>query len=346
MFDMNLQFAINKIKALKSYISWWKKLRLQKGKCAYFFGIPTHTNIGDSAIVVAESCFLKRCGYNSIIEITSQEYVYNRKCIRRLLPRRATIFLPGGGNMGSLWPVEEERRCQIIEDFKNHPIVIFPQTIYYGNQKGDEDLKNHTKQIYNLAAHMTIVARENVSFGIMKVLYPKCNILLSPDIVLSMGHQSFRQDREGVLLCFRNDKEKNMSSEAQQAFKIFLIQAGYSLRSTDTMADRQIVAANRTEIVTDKMREIASARLLITDRLHGMVFAAITGTPCIVLANNHHKVSGTYEWLKKLDYITFVSDMDEAKEKVSRLYQMSQNVFEIDQECFAKLRNCVRQSLN
>ena len=35
------------------------------------------------------------------------------------MPKHASIFLPGGGNMGSLWPLEEEHRYQIIEDFRN-----------------------------------------------------------------------------------------------------------------------------------------------------------------------------------------------------------------------------------
>ena len=345
MFDMNLQFAINKIKALKSYISWWKKLRLQEGKCAYFFGIPTHTNIGDSAIVVAESCFLKRCGYNSIIEITSHEYVYNRKCIRRLLPRRATIFLPGGGNMGSLWPNEEQWRCQIIEDFKDHPITVFPQTVYYGNGKDEQELMDYSVDVYNSAANLTLVAREKKSYDTMRQLYPKCKVYLAPDVVLSMNYITFKQQREGILTCFRNDKEKKVSDNS----KIELIQklrsAGYSVFETDTMAEGPISEKNREEIVWNKLKQIASARLLITDRLHGMVFAAITGTPCIVFGNNHHKVSGTYEWLRDLKYIEFANDLSDIQNKVAELYDMEACLYPGLNEKFGELREHVIKNM-
>ena len=141
---MKFKIVLDKIKALRSYFFWARQLWHPQKKCAYFFGIPTHSNIGDSAIVVAEKEFLRNCGYDEIVEITSSEYIYNRKCIKRLMPKYASIFLPGGGNMGSLWPLEEEHRYQIIEDFRNCTITVFPQTIFYGDNDNDIKLKNKT----------------------------------------------------------------------------------------------------------------------------------------------------------------------------------------------------------
>ena len=58
----------------------------------------------------------------------------------------------------------------------------------------------------------------------------------------------------------------------------------------------------------DKWEEFKHARLVITDRLHGMIFSAITGTPCVALNNSNGKVGFEYEWLKNLPYIGFVDD--------------------------------------
>ena len=52
-----------------------------------------------------------------------------------------------------------------------------------------------------------------------------------------------------------------------------------------------------------------NSKLVITDRLHGMVFSAITKTPCIVTKSLDHKVIGTYEWIKNLNYIKLVEDL-------------------------------------
>ena len=45
-----------------------------------------------------------------------------------------------------------------------------------------------------------------------------------------------------------------------------------------------------------------------TDRLHGMIFAFITGTPAIVFSNNNHKIEGAYEWIKDCGYIYFIKN--------------------------------------
>ena len=79
---------------------------------------------------------------------------------------------------------------------------------------------------------------------------------------------------------------------------------------------------NRYDCIRRKMEEFASARLVITDRLHGMVFSAITGTPCIVFGNYNYKVEGTYEWIKYLKYIRFVKSVDEMEKVFSQLYFM------------------------
>ncbi len=75
----------------------------------------------------------------------------------------------------------------------------------------------------------------------------------------------------------------------------------------------------RREILENKYNQFRQAEIAITDRLHGMVLAAITGTPCIVFSNYNQKVKGTYEWLKDLEYIRFVKNIDEAKKAHAEL---------------------------
>ena len=42
---------------------------------------------------------------------------------------------------------------------------------------------------------------------------------------------------------------------------------------------------NREQLLKQKIEEFQSAELVITDRLHGMIFSVITGTPCIAFDN-------------------------------------------------------------
>ena len=58
------------------------------------------------------------------------------------------------------------------------------------------------------------------------------------------------------------------------------------------------------------LNEFLRCKVVITDRLHGMLFAAITKTPCIVTKSLDYKITGTYEWIKDLNYIKFVEQLD------------------------------------
>ena len=247
----------------------------------------------------------------------------------------------GGGFMGSLWPAEEEWRQKMLQDFCQHRIVVFPQTIYYEKDSDAKAIMANSIKIYNSIPKLTLVAREHISYDLMKKLYPKCSVLLTPDIVLSMNQKIFNQTRNAILTCFRCDKERNISLEDEQHLIQNLKKKGYRVYETDMMSDVQITINNRKAVVDDKLRQFASAKLVITDRLHGMVFCAITGTPCIVLGNNHHKVEGTYEWIKHLDYIKYVTDITEVMRQIAHLYHKENCVFHLDDEKFSNLRNLI-----
>lgn len=339
---MIIAYIKRKCKAFLAHCYWYKRLNNNSSKTAFVIGTPTHINIGDSAITLAEIQFLKQNGYEDVLEITLHEYISYRKCIRRMIPHSADIFLMGGGFMGSLWPAEEEWRQKMLEDFCQHRIVVFPQTIYYEKDSAANAIMLKSIEIYNNIPKLTLVAREHISYDLMKKLYPKCSVLLTPDIVLSMNQKIFNQTRNAILTCFRYDKERNISLEDEQQLIQNLKKKGYRVYETDMMSDTQITVNNREKIVDDKLRQFASAKLVITDRLHGMVFCAITGTPCIVLSNNHHKVKGTYEWIKHLDYIKYVTDITEVIKQVAYLYQRENCVFHLDVELFSDLRNLIR----
>lgn len=337
---------IKKLKSIKSYIFWTKKLWFTGGKTAYIFGTPMHKNIGDSAILIAEREFLKKCGYINVVEVSGDEYLGFRKCIRRLLPKNAALFLPGGGNMGDLWLPEENLRREIIADFQEHQIVIFPQTIHYSDTS--DGIREQEKSIpyYNCNEKIVIVAREKTSYETMKNLYSKAKILVTPDIVLSMKFTQEKEKREGILLCFRNDKEKDLTEENIEKMIQKLSVNKYLITRTDTMSEEGITTDNRERIVRQKLKQFSEAKVVITDRLHGMVFAAITGTPCLVFANNHHKVQGTYEWIRHLDYIEFLENMDGIEQKVSRFYQIDSCEYYIDSNVYLELEEVINELSN
>lgn len=311
-----------------------KYLGKKRGAPKYFvIGTPEHINIGDSAIALSELSFLKFCGVpqERIREITFNEYYEYLDIIKRQINSKDVLIYHGGGNMGDQWFAEEKQRRTVFADFPKNKIIIFPQTIYYSDTPSGHAEQEKSIPVYNGRVGLTLVAREKKSFEIMQTLYPGTPVLLTPDIVLSANGSVFglqQQTRQGVLLCFRNDAEQAMTPQERQAIEAYLQAKNSTYRFTDMYADGPVTKENRRVCVQNKFNAFASAELVITDRLHGMVFAAIAETPCIVFGNYNQKVEGTYEWIKYLPYIRFVKSTKEAERAYAELKDMKNCKFD------------------
>jgi pyruvyl transferase EpsI len=318
---------------------WWAKKKIEfhfprkllfpRGKKVFVLGTPVHSNIGDSAIVLAELGFLHHCQISSsrIKELTLTETKQYSKMVFRCLRanRHNVICWHGGGNMGDQWFPEEQFRRQAMEKLPHNPMVLFPQTLYYTPTERGTREKTASIPHYNARLGLTIVAREEKSYQEMQHLYPDTPILLTPDIVLSSTMEDYgvkKQDRAGVLFCVRSDAEKSVDPSVWEDLKASVMEEGRQIRITDMYAEQAVTKENRALRVREKMQEFCSAELVITDRLHGMVFAAITETPCIVFSNYNHKVKGTYDWIRYLPYIRFAETAEDAKQAIPTLLAM------------------------
>ena len=300
-------------------------LSKNRGARAFIIGAPVYTNLGDSAILLAQVGFLQKCGYTSeqIKEITSLEYKKYRDLLKRRIKKSEPIYGLGGGNMGNQWPAEEQIRENLIEDYPYNNIIIFPQTIHF--VANTEDGKHHVEDVYNRHIHITLVAREIKSYEIMRMLFSKATLLLTPDIVLSTTMDDYGAgsvDRSGILFVTRSDPEKSVADETWEKLDKYIASKGKQTRKTDMYSKVSVNKDNRVELVRQKMQEFCGAELVITDRLHGMVFAALTGTPCIVFSNYNHKVKGTYDWISYLPYIRYVETVEEAEAAIPELLEM------------------------
>lgn len=316
-----------RLKAVRRYVT------APKGKKVYIIGLPEHTNLGDSAIAMVQEKFLRAYipADAQIKTVSFPDYERDRNAIRRRIPAGSLVTQLGGGNMGSQWLNEEYFRRNVLGDLPDSPMVIFPQTIYYGQAEQDRKEEQASVPIYNDRAGLTITAREQRSFEIMKSLYPKAEILLVPDIVLWADMATFGvkpTKRDGILLCLRSDAERALSDEERESLLRAANRTGMRVTLTDMHSNCWITQENRAGKVREKMEEFASAKLVITDRLHGMIFAALTGTPCIVLGNYNHKVQGTYDWISYLPYIRYARSAGEVEQLMPDLLKMENCVYD------------------
>lgn len=306
----------------------WCYIKLPIGKKVFFIGTPEYTNLGDSAIAIAQILFLEKCGYprKKIKEFTQSDYMQNSVIINKCINKHYLICGIGGGNLGNQWYNEELFRYSFIDAFPDNPIIIFPQTIFFTDDEEGRLASEESKKHYNSHNNLTIIAREKKSYELLSNLYNRPTKLLTPDIVLSTTMSDYGvtvKNRSGGLLVLRNDVEKQMPDSDREEIIRYLNENGIAFRVTDMYSNEPVKKVNRIDLVRRKMQEFADAEFVITDRLHGMVFAAITETPCIVFSNYNQKVKGTYEWISYLPYIKYVCDVKESLSVLQELFAIN-----------------------
>lgn len=287
-----------------------EKQRKSDKKRIFLIFTPEHNNLGDHAIAKAELEFLKDYDVFEITSYSVSLLLEFPKIFKKLLSDDLIIF-NGGGYLGTLWFKDELNLRKIINLCKDNNKIIFPQTIFYENDDFGKSEFEKSKQIYNQCDNLILTARENVSYEIMKNAYK--NVYLIPDIVLSLNECKNNCTRSGVQLTLRDDHEKTMSKEYRDNLISYLTDKfGENIRFADMGADDDVPPENRNEALERHFDKFRSSELVVTDRLHGMIFSAITGTPCIVLNSKSPKVKGVYDWLfKDCEYITFTDDFEE-----------------------------------
>lgn len=312
-----LLHTIYKIKYIKNYT----KYRKSNSKQYILFGVPTHGNIGDHAILVAEHQFLSDIGVQSVFDIPIEMQNILINILKKHIKKDDVIMITGGGFIGSQWLEEENMVRQVLKSFSNNKTIIFPSTIYYKNDEDGQKELNIDKSIYEEHKNLVICARENVTYKWLRETYPNIKSLLTPDIVLYLKTNDKKNKREKIaLLCLRKDAEKSINAENTVNIDK-IVSKYYKIKYTDTVVKKRITEKNREEELKEKLEEFSNAELIITDRLHGMIFAAITETPCIAIGNYNYKVKGVYEWIKNLEYVEFIDNLDLLDEKIKQVLE-------------------------
>lgn len=166
---------------------------------------PEHRNIGDHLIWLGSVFYLSNVAKTKI-NYTAAIKSFSGSAMEKQIGK-APIFLNGGGNLGDIWPEYQLFREQIISRYRDRPIIIFPQSIYFANPS------NLTKAalIFNSHPNLTLFARDQYSYEIALKNFYNCHIILSPDMVFQMVEMpglSFQSNSElPILYHCRQDKE-------------------------------------------------------------------------------------------------------------------------------------------
>lgn len=307
----------------------YKKLSKQHNRI-FLIGTEAYGNIGDNQINESVIAFLRKTVPDyAVHEVTAKEWQTHKVFLKKYIRADDLIVFSGGGNFGDVYPAAQKLRDTIIQTWPQNPKIVFPQTIYFSDgQHGAEELKT-AQALYTRENRVVLFTRERTSYGFAQEHF-NCDCYLVPDIVLSSDLSQEVANRENkIILCFRRDIEKEVSTETIASVEELCKETGMDIIHTDLQLDYHVLKANRRAAIDEKLQLWRSSKLLITDRLHGMVFAAVTGTPCIVFSNYNHKVQGTFEWLKYLPYIRYAKTIDDVRGAIPQLLALDNCHYDI-----------------
>lgn len=282
------------------------------------YDIPLHNNIGDLLIWEGELSFLKDVPYKMIDSCSIDTYKNKR------INSNTIILLHGGGNFGDIWRKHQDFRLKIIQSYPNNKIVILPQTVYYE----DKNQLLRDAQFMNLHKHLTICARDNVSFKIL-LQYFKCNILLLPDMAFCISTEKLVSkvlpQQNKILYLKRTDKElKNQTVQIPDLNEDYLemrdwpsiermdvIQLGLRVLQKIHIAKFTIWYADniyKTFLINKGVKFISQYKNVYTTRLHVSILSTLLHKRNNIIDNSYGKNKNFYEtWLADVDKIQLVS---------------------------------------
>lgn len=281
---------------------------LIKDADAVLLNTPLHGNLGDHAIALCEKDFLSDL---NIITLDFPWLYDNYEAAAAATPEDKIVLISGGGYLGDLWPEEEYKVRKILKSFSGHRVIILPQTVSFDlKDEKSREFFEVSKRAYQQNKNLTLFVREKRSYDFVRDNMPGVNVRLTPDMAMLTEYKNSVK-REGALVCLRNDKERTVLPEDKELI-LKTVRSEFSLvEIVDTVKGNSLPVRRRFQEVRSMLDRFAGSELVITDRLHGMVFAAVTETTCIVLNSRSHKIKGCYEWLKDTGYIMIADNVNE-----------------------------------
>ena len=313
-------------------------------KRIYLIGTEDFGNLGDHQI--AESILSFSETYLSdfnVKEVAATEYAKHKHVLEKVIRPCDVILMTGGGNFGDTYLPAEEKRRDIIATWRKNRKVVMPQTVYFSDTTVGNKLLAESREVYTAENNVTLFTRDEASYKYAESNF-QCPVYECPDIVLSTNKEDKRERKKQIVLCFRHDIEKSFNADDEKKLTERLKMFNYAIRYADTQLEYHVKKTERKKKLAEIFELWKNSALVITDRLHGMAFAAITGTPCIALDNFNGKVHGTYSWIAYLPYVRFADNVDAAIKMVPDLLETLDRTYSNAplNEYYHQLEKCIR----
>jgi len=146
---------------------------------AALLDVPTHQNVGDSAIHLGTLALLRRAGVRVCYACSIE--TYSRDTLARRLGD-GVILLSGGGSLGDLWPLHQQLREQVLADFPNVRVIQLPQSLHFR----DRGALSRARVAFGAHRHLTLLLRDDRSLAAARSHFDAPSEVC-PDLAFALG---------------------------------------------------------------------------------------------------------------------------------------------------------------
>ncbi len=299
---------------------------------------PDYANPGDSAIWLGALSCLSALGFDHPV-FASDVRAFDERSLRRALPT-GTILLTGGGNLGDLWPRQQEFRERILRAFPDHAVVQLPQSIHFESRTALAT----ARRVFVAHPRYSLLVRDRPSLdiagelGCPAVLCPDLAFCLLPNKEPALQPSNRADDAPGTLWLMRTDHESSGSNAQHAAAHVDWVDAEPSaldrlaalLRdhlaraatngqapSLASRAARRALSALYPALarrhVVRGCRLLRSTRIVVTDRLHGHILSLLLGVRHVLIGDRFGKLRGFVDtWTSSSSLMRWADSAEEA----------------------------------
>lgn len=285
---------------------------LPRGTRAALINYPNHHNVGDPALYVGTLRTLRRIGVH--VTYRCERSTYARRSLAAELSRGTDVILiNGGGNLGDQYPQHEVRE-QVLADFPDVPTVQLPQSIWFAEQANLDSFAALVARHRNLV----LLLRDEASYATAQRSL-SADARLCPDLAFGLGRlPRLSPPTQDIVLLRRTDRESSdpssgsttidgvspvdwMSASPSEAVRgrrgALLLRLNHVLtRETQRRPSMwRLLAATFEPLALARLNYgcqiLGKGRVVVTDRLHGVVLSLLMGIPVVAVDNINHKLT-------------------------------------------------------
>lgn len=349
MLFIEKNIAINNNEYKNIIISKATKYIPIKSECILLLYRGLVNNIGDAAIQLGQHILIEKLKLK--IKYCARSSEYSSDIANKVINKNTIILISGGGSMGDFHVKAQLFKEEIVAQFPNNRIVILPQSIIFENKKQLIRARN------TMIKHKKLVvfARDNDSYWTSKnELGLKTELV--PDMAYMIEKKSivhkFNNSNNAILLLLRKDSEKKINTTDLEYRNKYIIKDWPIIGETivnkiywKVLKILHLISVSLTKVnpifiniewsikkyttyvrVYDGIEFINKYKIIVTDRLHGVLIGRHLDKSVILIDNKTSKVKKFYKsYYINDNKVNFISNINELEDVIQKIKEKNNN---------------------